>query len=118
MDSRRAKESPDPGRAQNGELRTFRERLAELECRLAAVETNSRPPTLSRQLPKLSTTERRVAELVVAGFTDDEVARRLFLTLKTVEWSLTKTYRKLRVRSRAELTALLRPESEDERGGR
>lgn len=66
--------------------------------------------------PKLSTTERRVVELVVAGCTDDEVARRLFLSLKTVEWSLTKAYRKLRVRSRAELTSLLRPKSAEGAG--
>jgi hypothetical protein len=45
-------------------------------------------------------TRRRPAEL-------DGVAEPLFLSPKTVEWSLTMVYRKLRVRSHAELAAKL-----------
>jgi DNA-binding NarL/FixJ family response regulator len=100
------------------ELRSVRERLSELECRLAALETTGgRPPTLGPRLRRLSTTERRVAELVVAGLTDDEVAERLFLSAKTVEWNLTKTCRKFGVRSRTELAALLRPKAGELPGG-
>jgi DNA-binding CsgD family transcriptional regulator len=36
-----------------------------------------------------------------------EVANELFLSPKTVEWNLSKIYRKLNVRSRAELAAKL-----------
>ena len=99
------------------ELQSVRERLSELECRLTAVETNGRSPTLGLHLRRLSTTERRVAELIVAGLTDDEVAERLFLSAKTVAWNLTKAYRKLGVRSRTELAVLLRPKAGELPGG-
>jgi DNA-binding CsgD family transcriptional regulator len=52
---------------------------------------------------ELTTSERRVAELVAEGRTNREVAAELFLTVHTVEKALTHTYRKLGLRSRAEL---------------
>jgi DNA-binding CsgD family transcriptional regulator len=88
--------------------------LAEIRSRLAAVEERleqlERRPSLggtSAELSRLSETERRIVTLVAAGRTNEEVAERLFLSPKTVEWSLTKIYRKLRVRSRTELAARL-----------
>jgi ATP/maltotriose-dependent transcriptional regulator MalT len=51
----------------------------------------------------LTPTERQIAELVAAGATNDETARRLFMSPKTVEWNLSRIYRKLGVRSRTEL---------------
>jgi len=54
---------------------------------------------------ELSATERRIAELVGTGRTNAEVAAALHLSRKTVEWNLSKIYRKLGVRSRAELAA-------------
>jgi DNA-binding CsgD family transcriptional regulator len=65
----------------------------------------SGPRKLERGAARLSETERRIVALVVAGHTDEEVAERLFLTPRAVEWSLAKIYRKLMVRSRAELAA-------------
>jgi DNA-binding CsgD family transcriptional regulator len=59
------------------------------------------------RLGRLSETERQIVALVVTGRTNDEVAQRLFLSPKTIEWNLTKVYRKLRVRSRTELAAKL-----------
>jgi LuxR family transcriptional regulator, maltose regulon positive regulatory protein len=59
----------------------------------------------------LSPTEERVARLVVAGRSNPEVAEELGLSRKTVEWHLSRVYRKLGARSRAELAALLRPPS-------
>ena len=53
----------------------------------------------------LSETETRIAELVAAGKTNNEVAQTLHLSRKTVEWNLSKIYRKLEVRSRTELAA-------------
>ena len=53
----------------------------------------------------LSETETRIAELVAAGQTNNEVAQALHLSRKTVEWNLSKIYRKLEVRSRTELAA-------------
>jgi DNA-binding CsgD family transcriptional regulator len=46
---------------------------------------------------------------VAAGRSNAEVAKELVISPRTVEWNLSKIYRKLRVRSRAELTAKLRP---------
>lgn len=60
-----------------------------------------RPPTPS----DLTESERRVAELAAEGLTNREVAARLFMSPKTVEASLGRVYRKLGVRSRAELGA-------------
>ena len=56
---------------------------------------------------ELTETERRVAGLVAAGRTNREVADALFVSVKTVEWNLSKVYRKLDVRSRTELAALV-----------
>ena len=57
----------------------------------------------------LTATERQVAELVVSGRTNKEVAAELFVTVRAVESTLTKAYAKLGVRSRTELAARLRP---------
>ena len=54
---------------------------------------------------QLSETEARIVALVCAGQTNDQVARALCLSAKTVAWNLSKVYRKLGVRSRAELAA-------------
>jgi ATP/maltotriose-dependent transcriptional regulator MalT len=56
----------------------------------------------------LTPTEQRIAELVAAGKSNHEVARALHVSPKTVEWNLSKVYRKLHVRSRTELAAKLR----------
>ncbi len=56
----------------------------------------------------LTPTERRMAELVADGATNTEVAAALFVSLKTVEWNLSRIYAKLGVRSRTELARWLR----------
>jgi DNA-binding CsgD family transcriptional regulator len=55
----------------------------------------------------LTGTERVVAELVVLGLSNREVADRAFVSVKTVEACLTRVYRKLGVRSRAALGVVL-----------
>jgi DNA-binding CsgD family transcriptional regulator len=55
----------------------------------------------------LTPTEERVAALVAAGRTYREVADALFISPKTVQWNLSKIYRKVGVRSRGELAAKL-----------
>jgi DNA-binding CsgD family transcriptional regulator len=52
---------------------------------------------------ELTEAEQRIAVLVAEGRTNREVAAALFVTEHTVERALTRTYRKLGVRSRAEL---------------
>jgi DNA-binding CsgD family transcriptional regulator len=55
----------------------------------------------------LSETERRIVELVRAGATNREIARSLFLSIKAVEANLTRLYRRLGVRNRAQLARAL-----------
>jgi DNA-binding CsgD family transcriptional regulator len=52
---------------------------------------------------ELTEAEQRIAALVAEGRTNREVADSLFLTVHSVETALTRVYRKLGVRSRAEL---------------
>ncbi|WP_433256957.1 AAA family ATPase [Streptosporangium sp. CA-135522] len=51
----------------------------------------------------LSDAERRVAALAAAGYTNREIAGKLYITISTVEQHLTRTYRKLNITRRAEL---------------
>jgi DNA-binding CsgD family transcriptional regulator len=60
---------------------------------------------------ELTEAERRIAALVAEGSTNREVAAALFLTVHSVETALTRIYRKLDVRSRAELAHLLAAKS-------
>jgi DNA-binding CsgD family transcriptional regulator len=60
---------------------------------------------------ELTEAERRIATLVAEGSTNREVAAALFLTVHSVETALTRVYRKLGVRSRAELAHLLAAKS-------
>ena len=68
----------------------------------------------------LTATERRVAELVGSGRSNQEAAAELFMSVKTVEANLTRIYRKLSVRSRTELANLLNsldPAAQTDAGG-
>ena len=51
----------------------------------------------------LSPTETRVAALAASGLTNREIAASAFMSQKTVEANLSRIYRKLGIRSRAEL---------------
>jgi DNA-binding NarL/FixJ family response regulator len=51
----------------------------------------------------LTPAEQRVAELAASGMTNRDVAARLYISAKTVEATLARVYRKLGIRSRAEL---------------
>ena len=62
----------------------------------------------------LTTSEWRVASLVATGLTNREVAGRLFMSPKTVEAHLASTYRKLGIRSRAQLGAQIQLRPSDE----
>ena len=55
----------------------------------------------------LTPSERRIAEMAAAGLSNAEIAQELFLTVKTIEMHLTRAYRKLDVRRRAQLAQAL-----------
>ena len=68
---------------------------------LGRVGLRHRPPH------ELTATELRVAELAATGLTNREVATAAFMSPKTVEANLSRVYRKLGIRSRAELGATM-----------
>lgn len=55
----------------------------------------------------LTPSERRVAELAIAGRTNRRIAEDLFITVKTVEVHLTSAYRKLGIHNRDRLASVL-----------
>jgi DNA-binding CsgD family transcriptional regulator len=57
-------------------------------------------------LAGLAAMERQVAGLVMEGATNREIAGRLFVSVKTVEATLTRVYRKLGIRSRIDIVRL------------
>jgi len=56
-----------------------------------------------RQTGQLTPSEQRVAELAASGMKNRDVAAALFISPKTVEANLARVYRKLGIKSRAEL---------------
>jgi DNA-binding CsgD family transcriptional regulator len=61
----------------------------------------------ARSAGELTATERRVADLIAAGATNREAAAELFVSVRTVETHVASVYRKLGVRTRAELARRL-----------
>lgn len=55
----------------------------------------------------LTASERRVADLAAGGLSNREIAARLYVTVKTVEFHLSKVYRKLGATTRGELANLI-----------
>jgi len=60
-----------------------------------------------RKRTELTASEQRVAELAAEGATNREMAAALFISPKTVETNLSRIYRKLNIRSRAELGRIM-----------
>jgi DNA-binding NarL/FixJ family response regulator len=63
--------------------------------------------TGTRARAELTASEQRVAELAATGVTNREMAAVLFISPKTVEATLSRIYRKLNIRSRAELGRIM-----------
>jgi DNA-binding CsgD family transcriptional regulator/DNA polymerase III delta prime subunit len=73
----------------------------------AAVEPAAAAPAVALDaLEGLAAMERQVASLVMEGATNREIAARLFISVKTVEATLTRVYRKLGIRSRVDIVRL------------
>ena len=93
-----------------GRSRTRSARFETLGAPLWADQTRAELARIGGRAPsngELTEGERRVAALVAEGRTNREVAAALFLGERTVETHLTHVYRKLGIRSRAELAHLL-----------
>jgi len=60
-------------------------------------------PVPSEAFATLTQAERRVAGLAAEGLTNRQIAEHLLVTIKAVEWHLSRVYRKLGIRSRRAL---------------
>ncbi|MCG5216100.1 LuxR family transcriptional regulator [Streptosporangium sp. KLBMP 9127] len=71
-----------------------------------ATAASSTPPP-RELISALSEAERKVAALAAAGYSNREIAGKLFITISTVEQHLTRTYRKLSIGRRDDLPLVL-----------
>ena len=62
------------------------------------------PAVPEPHLAGLSAREADVLRLVATGLTNAEVAEKLFLSSRTIDWHVGSIYRKLEIHSRAEAT--------------
>ncbi|GAA1229492.1 helix-turn-helix transcriptional regulator [Pseudonocardia alaniniphila] len=70
---------------------------------LAAAGVLPRRPRSNHTVRELTPAERNVVEFACVGFTNVEIAARLFISTKTVEWHLSKIFGKLDITSRGQL---------------
>ncbi|MGW4797599.1 AAA family ATPase [Nonomuraea sp. NPDC004297] len=79
-----------------------------LSALATAADVDAAPSPLPGELiGVLSVGERRVAALAAAGYSNREIAAKLYITVSTVEQHLTHTYRKLNISRRADLPLLV-----------
>ncbi|OBI67818.1 AAA family ATPase [Mycobacterium sp. E796] len=83
-------------------LRTFQQLGTTVWAARAEAELARRASGRRRE-QGLTATEERVAELAASGMINRDIAAALFVSPKTVEVTLSRVYRKLNIRSRAEL---------------
>jgi len=102
----RRKEKRLAGDAFAEALRVFEELGSPLWAEQARTEF-ARAGLRRREPDELNETELQVAELAAQGLSNQEIAQRAFLSVKTVEANLTRVYRKLGIRSRAGLARRL-----------
>jgi len=109
-----ARRQLDLARALFTELGTvaFAER-ARRELRAAGDRASTEPGGVQPPKAELTPQEARIAGLIAEGHTNREIASHLFISPSTVEYHLSKAFRKLQVKSRTELAQKLnaRPRS-------
>lgn len=88
-------------------LEVFRRCEADAWYRLVTAERDRL--TAHADDTRLTTAESRVAELVAEGASNRQTAEALYVSVKTIEATLTRIYRKLGIRSRHQLSMLWGP---------
>ena len=64
------------------------------------------PHTRCIRAPLLTPRQRAILALVAAGATSKDIARRLGIALRTVDWHIARSIRRLGARSRSEAVAI------------
>ena len=82
----------------------FSPRLAGFVLDAFAGAIDAGPPRVRQELDQLTPREREVLRLIARGYTYKEIARELFISVKTVETHVSSVLRKLQLSSRHELT--------------
>lgn len=82
-----------------GRTKNFRE-ICELVSRLGA---GSAPPEKAERFAALTAREREIAELAATGASNRDISAQLYVSVRTVENHLATIYRKLGIKTRAEL---------------
>jgi DNA-binding CsgD family transcriptional regulator len=103
---RRQRKKSDASRTLSAACERFEQVDARLWAERARIElgrVGGRPTRVG----ELTATERQIADLVASGKTNAAVAQALHVSPRTVEWNLSKIYRKVGVSSRTELAVRL-----------
>jgi DNA-binding CsgD family transcriptional regulator len=78
-----------------------------IDCVDLGIAPSEVVPEKAEQFASLTKAEQRVAVLASRGHTNREIATKLFVTASTVEQHLTRVYRKLSIKRRKDLVAVL-----------
>ncbi len=81
------------GAIQSGDLDAF-----------AAAPAGDAKPSVDPELDQLTSREREVLRLIAQGYTYKEIARELYISVKTVESHVSSVLRKLQLSTRHQLT--------------
>lgn len=84
-------------------------RVARRMAALLAAQETTLPILADNPADRLTPAEFRVCSLAAKGLTNRQIAAELFITIKAVEWHLSRSFAKLRISSRRELAAALGP---------
>lgn len=82
----------------------FSHRLAGFVLDAFAATPEAVAPSFDPELDQLTTREREVLRLIAQGYTYKEIAKELFISVKTVESHVSSVLRKLQLSSRHQLT--------------
>jgi DNA-binding NarL/FixJ family response regulator len=81
--------------------------VARRMTRLLAQQDHHLPLIAENKADRLTPAEYRVCSLAAKGLTNRKIAAELFITIKAVEWHLSRSFAKLGIASRKELAAVL-----------
>jgi DNA-binding CsgD family transcriptional regulator len=100
-------------RGERGEAKRMRRKATQLarQCGIETIRRTNAGPDMSTiaradEASELSEAKRRVVALATHGYTNQEIASKLNITVSTVEQHLTHVYRKLKVNRRSDLPQL------------